>query len=420
VGGARVDDVRVDSAPPQALSPLQAVSQAFDEESSEEPVDVSPQLPTNGSARANATAERDDCDVRGPDAGGNDEARSASPADITGDPADAGNGEPNEPGYDEGDEEYGTDESDAEYDDESEPGPSVVDRLALGASVAGRVAGQGCRHAARSAMVGMGWLVQRTRRRRSKGGSAVRAKSRPLRRTTAPPRSIPRNTVPGYVSNSRSTRQQEPPEPRVRLRVPLAAAALVGTAVLSSWLTRGGSDDVPEPPAPALSKPAALEPPSQLVPAEPASSGGEAVVPLFGPTRLKAKPAEEAQPAEQAASDSEGAGDLRFGQQKAKAREGSKVFARGRLHLPMVHKLKLDQQGQLLHGESTPTGFEVLIFDRKMMESGAAIARRDDRIAKVVTRNTPEGARVEFRFHSKIPAYKVRLKNGYVEFFINS
>jgi hypothetical protein len=61
----------------------------------------------------------------------------------------------------------------------------------------------------------------------------------------------------------------------------------------------------------------------------------------------------------------------------------------------------------------------VLIPGRKTLESGTAIARRDSRIAKVSTKNDSEGARISFRFRSDIPAYKVRLRNDFVEFFIS-
>jgi hypothetical protein len=95
-------------------------------------------------------------------------------------------------------------------------------------------------------------------------------------------------------------------------------------------------------------------------------------------------------------------------------------FAHGRLHLPTVYRLRLDQPGESLRGERTPTGFEVIVVGRKAMESGAGIARRDERIAKVVTKNDADGTRVSFRFRGTIPAYKVRLRKDFVEFFIGS
>jgi len=95
-------------------------------------------------------------------------------------------------------------------------------------------------------------------------------------------------------------------------------------------------------------------------------------------------------------------------------------FSSGRLELPIVHRLKLDQPGASLRGEPTPTGFDVIIPRRKTLESPTSIARRDARIAKVTATSSSEGTRLSFRFRSSIPAYKVRLRNDYVEIFISS
>jgi hypothetical protein len=54
------------------------------------------------------------------------------------------------------------------------------------------------------------------------------------------------------------------------------------------------------------------------------------------------------------------------------------------------------------------------------MESGKGISKRDDRIVKVDAENTPEGAVVTFRFRKQIPAYKVRLRKDFVEFFVSA
>lgn len=99
---------------------------------------------------------------------------------------------------------------------------------------------------------------------------------------------------------------------------------------------------------------------------------------------------------------------------------GDTVFQVGRMHLPIVHRLRLDAEGSALQGSKTPSGFSVLVPGRKVMESGATIAKRDDRILSVNVKNTPAGGTVVFRFRKDIPGYKARLRNDYVEFFINS
>lgn len=96
------------------------------------------------------------------------------------------------------------------------------------------------------------------------------------------------------------------------------------------------------------------------------------------------------------------------------------VWQVGRMHLPVIHRLRLDAQGAALQGKKTPSGFQVLVPGRKVMETGATIAKRDDRILSVNVNNTPAGGQVTFRFRKDIPGYKVRLRNDYVEFFVNS
>lgn len=104
---------------------------------------------------------------------------------------------------------------------------------------------------------------------------------------------------------------------------------------------------------------------------------------------------------------------------EAKA-EAVKAWSDGKLHLPLVHRLKLDHPGTAIEGKKESTGFSVVLPGRKVTDSPAAIAKRDDRIADVRAKNGPGGAKITFVFRSKIPGYKVRLRKSYVEFFISS
>ena len=54
------------------------------------------------------------------------------------------------------------------------------------------------------------------------------------------------------------------------------------------------------------------------------------------------------------------------------------------------------------------------------MEQGAGIAKRDPRIARVRTVNTPGGAQITFQFKDGVPAYKARLRRDFVEFLIGA
>jgi hypothetical protein len=101
--------------------------------------------------------------------------------------------------------------------------------------------------------------------------------------------------------------------------------------------------------------------------------------------------------------------------------EDVKPFVEGKLHLPVIHKLKLDKPGAALQGTKSSSGFTVVIPNRKVMDGGTSIVKRDDRIADVKIKNTDAGARITFVFRgSKVPAYKVRLRHSSVEFFVSS
>jgi hypothetical protein len=101
--------------------------------------------------------------------------------------------------------------------------------------------------------------------------------------------------------------------------------------------------------------------------------------------------------------------------------EDVKPFIEGKLHLPVIHKLRLDKPGVALQGSKQGSGFTVTIPNRKVMDSGTAIVKRDDRIADIKIKNTDSGAQIRFVFRgSKVPSYKVRLRHNSVEFFISS
>jgi hypothetical protein len=97
-----------------------------------------------------------------------------------------------------------------------------------------------------------------------------------------------------------------------------------------------------------------------------------------------------------------------------------KPWGQGKLHLPVLHKLKLDKPGADIEGKKEEAGFSITIPGRKVIDGGSLITKRDDRIADVRTKNGPNGAHVTFVFRSKVPGYKVRLRKNYVEFLISS
>ncbi|MEI9937825.1 MAG: PilZ domain-containing protein [Pseudomonadota bacterium] len=107
---------------------------------------------------------------------------------------------------------------------------------------------------------------------------------------------------------------------------------------------------------------------------------------------------------------------------KIKGEKSSKTdttpWGHGKLHSPTIYRLRLDAPGGKLQGALLPTGFTVLVPGHKIMEQGASIAKRDNRISSVHTSNRTEGAEVAFRFRDSIPAYRVRLRRDYMEVLI--
>jgi hypothetical protein len=325
-----------------------------------------------------------------------------------------------------------------------------------GASTALRVARHQCAELSGVATRGAGWLVARARRARALGNRPAP----PLRRTAAVPASAlrqrpvrqharaggpfrPQTPVTAPLDSPRRNRylalgglllltalvgaflgrrsegpEAQAPEMAAAPAVPAAAPALPASAAPASPLPAIPSDAVTapamRPPGPAEEMDADEEEPGDAV----------ARVPLFGPSSLGVNSPEANAPqakAPEIALARSKAHDLLFEEApKSRSKPAVSEFGSGRLHLPIVYRLRLDQPGESLRGERTPTGFDVLIPERRVMESGADIARRDDRIAKVITRKESGGTRVSFRFRRSIPAYKVRLRKDFVEFFISS
>lgn len=94
-------------------------------------------------------------------------------------------------------------------------------------------------------------------------------------------------------------------------------------------------------------------------------------------------------------------------------------WGHGRLREPTIHRLRLDGPGAKLAGTVDPTGFTIVVPERKVMEAPGGISKRDARIARVRATNTPNGAQISFRFKDSVPSYRVRLRRDYVEFLIS-
>lgn len=255
-------------------------------------------------------------------------------------------------------------------------------------------------------------------------------KPQPVRRTSERSRVRPSN-----VSNIGARKVRSSVEPvaltasKRRIGTPRSAMALAlavaGAAALVSLWPKG--KDVP--PAAKLapaSPPAAAAPPPEASPGTAPSpkatpEGIVAEVPLFGARAITTTEPARPAPADEAAAEKRAAAaevpDETFTTEDP-ARPTT--FARGKLNLPTVHRIRLDGAGSEVVGVVESTGFSVVVPGRKAMETGRAIEKRDRRILHVKSSNTAEGARILFEFRGPVPPYKVRLKNDFVEFLISA
>ncbi|HKY36444.1 MAG TPA: PilZ domain-containing protein [Polyangiaceae bacterium] len=149
--------------------------------------------------------------------------------------------------------------------------------------------------------------------------------------------------------------------------------------------------------------------------------------PLAPPPSAEAASIEAAERADAQASVSEAASDESFPEEEGKAGKGKSSkpedvapWGRGKVTTPVIHRLRLDRPGDALQGSLQPTGFTVVIPQRKVMEQAGGISKRDPRIARVRTVNTPNGAQITFQFKDGVPAYRARLRRDYIEFLIGA
>jgi hypothetical protein len=301
-----------------------------------------------------------------------------------------------------------------------------LDGMLGGVSQAARAASAHMARFGGAASRGAGWLVARARSafERSPGPPI------PRRRTAAAPRALrPGMRPPGSTPPVQRSRSSEEQAQRPRSARGLAVGIGVGLFTIGLVLaTRQPSQHGHTPAAARIERltPATASAPT-VAPSSEAARPIESA-PTVVPAAAPSEPDTRRTPAPSRSRGSNPTGDddsaqsaLEGGRSSAKA-ESQVVedFGQGRLTLPVVYRLRLDQAGGSLRGERTPTGFDVTIEGRRILDSAANIGDRDERIAKVALHNGSQGTRVSFRFRHTIPGYKVRLRKDYVEFLISS
>jgi hypothetical protein len=219
-----------------------------------------------------------------------------------------------------------------------------------------------------------------------------------------------------------ATRQGAPP-PGAEATLPKAEAVVGNAASTAAAPTPGAK----------LEAPNALTEANGVVSADVPLFGAQPMAtmepaPLAPPPGSDSASEEAAEKAAAKASVSAAADDESFSDDDSKSGktksskkpEDVAPWGRGKLTTPVIHRLRLDAAGDALQGSLQPTGFTVVVPNRKVMEEGAAIAKRDPRIARVRTVNTPNGAQITVQFKDGIPAYKTRLRRDFVEILLGA
>jgi hypothetical protein len=86
-------------------------------------------------------------------------------------------------------------------------------------------------------------------------------------------------------------------------------------------------------------------------------------------------------------------------------------------HANVLH-LKMDGVIERIEGATTPTGFTVVIPDRRSLEAAAPLASRDSRIAAIRITNESNGAELAISFKDGVPNYQVRAKGDSLEILL--
>ena len=306
-----------------------------------------------------------------------------------------------------------------------------------------------------------GPLVQRLARYTWSGARRGKAEANPPRRRTAPPPSQVSGTSSqglrpqAAVAAAPEVRHPSKPNQRRKMLVAtLGASALLVTVI--AFASRGGAPSVASNSSNPLARSAANSTPASplaaqaLTPASvPAGSAIMAPVPLFGPTPMAtlepaplgsaplasgtATPsgvAEREMAAAKAATAQVAAGNEESSEEPSDSAASSEEsstkpedvapWGKGKMHDPVIYKVKLDGPGSAIKGTTSSQGFSVIIPKRKAEESPKGYAKQDSRIEKVSAANGDSGVKILWRFKDEIPGYRVRLRKNTVEFLISS
>jgi len=307
-----------------------------------------------------------------------------------------------------------------------------------------------------------GPLVQRLARYTWSGGRRSKPNADPPRRRTAPPPTHVSGTIShglrpqsaGGASPEAAIRTK-PKQRRRMLFASIGASALLVTVIAVA--SRGGPPSAAANSSNPLARAAASA--TSLAPlassqattpgAVPGASAIMAPVPLFGPTPMATlEPAPFSLPAAAGATGSPGgtaeremaaakaatakvaAGNEEASEEPSESTAGSEEpaakpedvapWGKGKMHDPIIYRVKLDGPGNAIKGTTFSKGFSVIIPKRKAQESPKGYMKQDSRLEKVSAANGETGVKILWRFKDEIPGYRVRLRKNTVEFLISS
>lgn len=291
-----------------------------------------------------------------------------------------------------------------------------------------KVAGLGVR-----AKAALGEALAKTLQRSTKGEAQA-----PRRKTSPPPggalHASGKRVVREGAEGTDAAGDGEEKTPKVSRRAMALVGGATGLVALSlvAMFSRGGGAPPGAEKAADTAAAATAATPAAAQPAEtPANTSGavEAKVPLFGPTMVAtAETPATPPPAPVSASIppmSPMIRTLAFGgaptvgeepidrkadvdDGKAGKTHGKAVpFGHGKVEHATVLRIKTDGSIADLHGVRSSSGFTLTMPGRRTLDTGAALAARDPRIASVRVANNAKGSELTFQFKGGVPAYLV-------------
>ncbi|HRG99082.1 MAG TPA: hypothetical protein PLR99_22685, partial [Polyangiaceae bacterium] len=96
-----------------------------------------------------------------------------------------------------------------------------------------------------------------------------------------------------------------------------------------------------------------------------------------------------------------------------------KPFSNGPVAHGTVLKLKMDGPIERLQGAPQPTGFTVVLPNRRSLEAASPLAAKDSRIAGIRIANDGAGAELTVTFKDGVPNYLVRAKGDTLEMVLS-